>query len=127
MRCQRCERLQAEGPQCVACGAALPEIERLDGRAIALRQAAVVALLTAEERRALTVLVTSLGLVSHWWGCRAVRETFLLVVGEREVGRRVAAGASRTAALRMVAGELGVKARTLRDAVNRLLLEKGTP
>src|SRR5882672_8787962 len=80
-----CGRLQAEGPQCVACGAALPVIERLDGRAVRLRENAVVQLLTPEEQRALAVIVSGLGLVSGWWRVRAVHDVFVLLAGQRRV------------------------------------------
>ena len=128
IRCQRCDRKQeAEGGACVACGAALPAVEPLDGRAIAVRQAAVLRVLTPAEREALAVIVDGLGLVSGWWKVRAVHDVFVLLAGQRAMERRMARGASRTAALRTAAGELGVAYTTLRDAVNGLLVQKGVP
>ena len=102
-------------------------IERLDGRAVQLRQSAVVQLLTPEERGALAAIASGLGLVGSWWRVRAVHDVFVLLAGQRRMEQLIVAGASRTAALRQVAGELGVKGGTLRDAVNRLVLEKGVP
>ncbi len=122
-----CGRLQEARDSCLACGAALPAVERLDARAVQLRQRAVVALLMPAERDALTAVVSGLGLVGSWWRVRAVHDVFVLLAGQRRMEQLMVAGASRTAALRQVAGELGVKGGTLRDAVNRLVLEKGVP
>jgi hypothetical protein len=127
IRCQGCERLQAEGPQCVACGAVLPEVERLDARAVALRQAAVIKLLTADEREALAAVCTGLGLVGSWWRVRAVHDVFVLLAGQRTVDRLTSGGASRTAALQEAGAALGVPWGTLRDRLNGLLLAKGVP
>ena len=109
----------------MACGSGLPEVERLDGRAVALRQTAAVRLLLPAERDALTTLCDGLGLVSSWWNVRVVHDVFVLLAGQRAMERRMARGASRTAALRAAASELGLPYETLRDAVNGLLLQKG--
>jgi hypothetical protein len=127
MRCAACGRLQGAGPQCVACGVELPEVERLDGRGVALRQAAVIQLLTPAERDALTTVVQGLGLVGSWWRVRVVHDVFVVLAGQREVERLTRSGMSRTAALQRAAGELGVPWGTLRDRVNALVLEKGVP
>ena len=108
------------------CGSGLPEVERLDARAVQLRQRAVVALLVPAGRAALAAVVSGLGLVGSWWRVRVVHDVFVLLAGQRAMERRMARGASRTAALRQVAGELGLPYETLRDAVNGLLLAKGT-
>jgi len=105
----------------------LPEVERLDRRAIGLRENAVVQLLTAAEREALAAVVSGLGLVGSWWRVRAVHDVFVLLAGQRALERRMARGASRTAALRAAASELGLPYTTLRRHVNGLLLEKGAP
>jgi len=128
IRCQACQRVQPERPQCIGCGAGLPVIERLDGRAVQLRQRAVVALLMPAERDALAAVVSGLGLVGSWWRVRAVHDVFVLLAGQRRVEQLMARGESRTAALRQVAGELGMSRwETLRDMLNRLLAEKGAP
>jgi len=127
IRCQVCERLQEARARCVACRAALPEVERLDTRAVHLRQGAVVKGLTVAEREALAAVCTGLGLVGPWWRVRAVHDVFVLLAGQRAVERLTSNGASRTAALREAASELGVAYTTLRDAVNGLVLQKGAP
>jgi len=127
IRCQRCERLQAEGPQCVACGAGLPEVERPDARALHLRQAAVIRLLTPAEREALAAVVSGLGLVGAWWRVHVVHDGFVLLAGQRRVEQLMAGGLSRTPGLKQAAGELGVPWGTLRDRLNALVLEKGVP
>src|SRR5207253_1321650 len=125
VRCQSCQRLQAEGPQCVECGSGLPEVERLDARAVQLRQRAVVALLVPAERAALAAVVSGLGLVGSWWRVRVVRELFVVLAAEHRLADLVASGASRTSGLRQAASELGVKFETLRDRVNAVLLDRG--
>jgi len=105
----------------------LPEVERLDSRAIALRQAAVVGVLAPAERDALMAVCTGLGLVGAWWKVRAVHDVFVVLAGQRRVEQVMAGGASRTAALRAAAADLGVPFTTLRRQVNGLLLEKGAP
>ena len=127
IRCQRCERLQAERPQCVACGSGLPEVERLDGRAIALRQAAVIRVLLPAERQALTAVVSGLGLVGSWWRVRVVHDVFVLLAGERRLVQLMSTGLSRKRGMEQAAAELGVAYETLRDALNRLVLQKGVP
>ena len=102
-------------------------IERLDGRAVQLRQSAVVQLLTPEERGALAAIASGLGLVGSWWRVRAVHDVFVLLAGQRRVEQLMAAGRSRTPALKQAAGELGVPWGTLRDRLSALVLEKGTP
>jgi len=99
--------------------------ERLDGRAVQLRQRAVVALLMPAEREALAAVVSGLGLVGSWWRVRAVHDVFVVLAAEHRLAALRASGASRTAAIRQAAGELGVAFETLRDRVNALVLDKG--
>ncbi len=122
-----CGRLQEARDSCLACGAALPAVERLDARAVQLRQRAVVQVLTSEERYALAVIVSGLGLVSSWWNVRAVHDVFVLLAGQRRVEQLISAGLSRTPGLKQAAAELGVPWGTLRDRLNALVLEKGVP
>ena len=51
----------------------------------------------------------------------------VLLAGQRRVEQLMAAGRSRTPALKQAAGELGVPWGTLRDRLSALVLEKGTP
>jgi len=102
-------------------------VERLDGRAVALRQAAVVRLLGPAERDALAAVCEGLGLVGSWWRVEVVADLFVLLAGARAMERRMARGASRTAALREAASALGVPFTTLRDHANKLVLQKGAP
>ena len=102
-------------------------VERLDARAVQLRQRAVVALLVPAERAALAAVVSGLGLVGAWWRVRAVHDLFVRLAGERRLAQLVSTGLSRTAALQQAAGELGVPWGTLRDRLNALVLEKGAP
>jgi len=102
-------------------------VERLDARAVQLRQRAVVQVLTSEERYALAVIVSGLGLVSSWWNVRAVHDVFVLLAGQRRVEQLISAGLSRTPGLKQAAAELGVPWGTLRDRLNALVLEKGVP
>jgi len=122
-----CGRLQEARDSCLACGAALPAVERLDARAVQLRQRAVVALLMPAERDALTAVVSGLGLVGAWWNVRVVHDVFVLLAGQRRVDALTRTGMRRTPALRAAASELGLPYETLRDAVNGLVLQKGAP
>ncbi len=122
-----CGRLQEARDTCIGCGSALPVVERLDGRAVQLRQSAVVQLLTVAERDALAAVCSGLGLVGAWWRVRVVHDVFVLLAGERRLAQLVSTGLSRTAALQQAAGELGVPWGTLRDRLNALVLEKGVP
>ena len=92
-----------------------------------LRQSAVVQLLNPEERRALAVIVSGLGLVSGWWRVRAVHDVFVLLAGQRRVDVLMRTGVSRKHGMEQAAAELGVAYETLRAALNRLVLQKGTP
>ena len=56
-----------------------------------------------------------------------MREPFLQVVGQREVDRLVGTGVSRTRGIAQAAAALGVPFGTLRDAVNRRLVDKSAP
>ena len=105
----------------------MPAVERLDTRAVHLRQAAVVKGLTVAEREALAAVVGGLGVVGPWRRIKPVHDVFVLLAGQRAVERLTSHGVSRTAALREAAAELGVAYTTLRDAVNGLVLQKGSP
>ena len=109
------------------CGAVLPEVEHLDARAVHLRQAAVIRLLGPAERDALAAVVSGLGLVGSWWRVRAVHDVFLLLAATRRVDTLIRGGVSRTRGMEQAAAELGVAYETLRDALNRLVLQKGSP
>ncbi len=122
-----CGRLQEARDTCIGCGSALPVVERLDARAVQLRQGAVVQVLTSEERHALAVIVSGLGLVSSWWNVRVVHDVFVLLAGERRLAQLMSTGLSRTRGMEQAAAELGVAYETLRGALNRLVLQKGVP